>query len=663
MFNTKSTTKDNSTQAPNIPDWLRGSIRGVGTAYTNLGQRDPQEFVPGVSPLQNQAFAMGGSLAARYGAPQYTQPQQPQPQQPTQPQTGQGLFDSLGVKQPENIDFVDYGQANPDVAAAFDTLTPQMHSNIAQVMGIPSGVVNREQFYDYHNRTHGRFEPGRNRPGANSKTSMPTSATRSSPPPMIDTGGGAYRPGGDGNQMVQMGQPATSGGEIMDNGAIMEGQPSPIASAAQNPLQMYSDAADTARGVINAGPSQVGSAQTYNPSVVQAGQVQDLPGYDPAQAAQVALDQAPTIDGTSYDSQMIEAERAYEAARQAAAGYTPAEVQAQSLLTNLQDYMNPYINDVVDTSLAGFDEDRGRIEAQQAAAAARSGAFGGSRFGVQEGITQGELGRQRADLEAGLRSDAFNTGAGLSADDAGRRQSASAANAAARNAAEQQRLNAEMQRAQMMFTGAQGDQAVANDAARFGAESDFAASQANQQSMLTRLLNQGQLDRDVGLSNMDASNTARQFGAAQRGQQFLTQAGLDQDANLANQAASNRSAEFNANTINDLNRFNASQMDTALDRALRGADSLRTTGSTQEANERAAIGLLQALGADQRGIAQQQAVAPLSLLNSIGSGLANLPLDQITGISRSGTSTTRGVPGLLDYINTGLDLYGAFQGS
>jgi hypothetical protein len=745
MFNTSTQSSSFNASAPNIPDWLNNSIEGTGTAITNLGQRNPQDFVPGTSGLQQQAFGMASNLASRYGAPQpqyaqtaYSGGGQPQQtQQPQQPaSSGGGLFESLGVSAPETPDYNSYLQTYPDVMAAYNTLTPQQRRDIAQVIGEPSGQITPEQFGQFHYNQHGQSE-GRSPTG---KTSNPSAQVQSGFPGATHTGGGQYRPGSGENQMAVMGQqpPPPPQGQ----------QSQPGYSAAQNPLDMYSDAANTARSVINAGPNQVGSATTYNPAQAGTAQVQNLPGYTAAsaqntnlgpmaqsksaqvgqmqgynptmsgdaqlgqmqgynagQAGQVKLDPTQQISGTSYD------------AAQAQAG----NVQAQSLLTNLQDYMNPYINDVVDTTLAGYDENAGRIEAQQAAAAARNGAFGGSRYAVQEGITQGELARERAATESGLRSDAFNTGAGLSADDANRRQSASSTNAS------------------LQTQASLANQAAMNTARQFGAQSDFNAQQSNQQTDLSRLLSQGQLDRDVGLANQsatnsasefganaqnqgllsqlnadvsrslsdqsaandasqfganatnqgvltqagydqqtglanqdalnqglfqqfegdltsslanqNATNTASQFGASQTGQQYLTQAGLDQESGLYNAGQSNQAAQFNANSINDMNRFNASQADNALQRALSGADSLRSTGSTQEANERAAISLLEQLGGTQRGIAGEQANADIGLLSAITQMLGGLPLDQITGISGSGNESTSSSPGLLEYVN------------
>ena len=104
-------------------------------------------------------------------------------------------------------------------------------------------------------------------------------------------------------------------------------------------------------------------------------------------------------------------------------------LNASSLLENLGAYQNPYLKDVVDTTLNDYDVNSGKVRALQAAQAAQGGAFRGSRYALREANTEGELARGRAAAEAGLRSDAFNTAAGLSSQDADRRQSAGAFNA------------------------------------------------------------------------------------------------------------------------------------------------------------------------------------------------------------------------------------------
>ena len=115
-----------------------------------------------------------------------------------------------------------------------------------------------------------------------------------------------------------------------------------------------------------------------------------------------------------------------------------SSMTAASLLDNLDAYMNPYIDDVVNSSLANYDRESGKRGAELAARAAGTNAFAGSRYGVAEGEFNAVEGLKRALLESGLRSDAFNTGAALSGQDASRRQEASRYNAEASNMARAQ---------------------------------------------------------------------------------------------------------------------------------------------------------------------------------------------------------------------------------
>jgi hypothetical protein len=51
-----------------------------------------------------------------------------------------------------------------------------------------------------------------------------------------------------------------------------------------------------------------------------------------------------------------------------------------------QDFMSPYTQRVVDTTLQGYDQNAGMQQAQLAARGAANKGFGGSRFGVAEGV-------------------------------------------------------------------------------------------------------------------------------------------------------------------------------------------------------------------------------------------------------------------------------------
>lgn len=81
--------------------------------------------------------------------------------------------------------------------------------------------------------------------------------------------------------------------------------------------------------------------------------------------------------------------------------------QARGLLSGVGD-INPYLDKVVGSSLASFDDQAGRTAAGNAAAAAKNNAFGGSRYGILQSQQQADSDRNRALLESGLLSDAFN---------------------------------------------------------------------------------------------------------------------------------------------------------------------------------------------------------------------------------------------------------------
>jgi hypothetical protein len=108
---------------------------------------------------------------------------------------------------------------------------------------------------------------------------------------------------------------------------------------------------------------------------------------------------------------------------------TNTTANSASLLDNLKAYMSPYTNDVVRSTLAGFDQNAGMTQAQQALDLARSGAFGGSGAAITQSMTNQGLAMARAQQEAGLRDQAFNTGANLSNMDANRFQEANILNA------------------------------------------------------------------------------------------------------------------------------------------------------------------------------------------------------------------------------------------
>lgn len=96
-------------------------------------------------------------------------------------------------------------------------------------------------------------------------------------------------------------------------------------------------------------------------------------------------------------------------------GYQPGQVAAQGVTagslanTNLDPYMNPYVKDVVNTSMDNLEQQRQKAIMSNSSAASAAHAFGGGRAGVVDGVTNSETARQAGDLSANLYKSAFDT--------------------------------------------------------------------------------------------------------------------------------------------------------------------------------------------------------------------------------------------------------------
>lgn len=182
---------------------------------------------------------------------------------------------------------------------------------------------------------------------------------------------------------------------------------------------------------------------------------------------------------------------------------------AASLLDNLSAYQNPYINDVVSTSLQGFDDDAGRQKAALAAQGALSGAFGGSRFGLAANDLTNQLAKTRAATEAGLRSNAFDTAANLSNLDTDRRQAINIYNRDTEN-------GRSLAQAQLSAQTSQFNAAQQNAVSTAGMQNWQSA--ANQTAAAQNAVNLAQAGyfQDAGIRNSDAVN---QYTLAQAGWQ------------------------------------------------------------------------------------------------------------------------------------------------
>tara|TARA_Y100000004_G_scaffold65636_1_gene73664 strand:+ start:132 stop:953 length:822 start_codon:yes stop_codon:yes gene_type:complete len=81
----------------------------------------------------------------------------------------------------------------------------------------------------------------------------------------------------------------------------------------------------------------------------------------------------------------------------------PAGVEAGSI----EAFMSPYQQDVIETTLAEFDRQRGIARTAERDAAIRAGAFGGGREGILAGEAASRAEAQRAQLQAQLLAQGF----------------------------------------------------------------------------------------------------------------------------------------------------------------------------------------------------------------------------------------------------------------
>lgn len=94
----------------------------------------------------------------------------------------------------------------------------------------------------------------------------------------------------------------------------------------------------------------------------------------------------------------------------------------------MSDYENPYTDDVVNKTLASANDQRIQALMGNSDAATKAGAFGGSRHGIVDAVTNAESLKNMGLLESTLRSNGFNTALAAAQNDvAGRASSASAA--------------------------------------------------------------------------------------------------------------------------------------------------------------------------------------------------------------------------------------------
>jgi hypothetical protein len=191
----------------------------------------------------------------------------------------------------------------------------------------------------------------------------------------------------------------------------------------------------------------------------------------------------------------------------ASSDVTARDIAAQRGSQLLADYQNPYMKDVVDTSLADYDASA--AEARNALRAGNAGAFGNKRTGVAEGQFAADSSLGRGKLAADLRAGGFNTAAALGMQDADRALTADQSNQSARlqaalaNAGN--RLGADQFNAQQRLGAQQFNAEQGLGAQQFNISNDLAARRFNNEMQNQREM----FDVDAGYRGYEMRDNAR----------------------------------------------------------------------------------------------------------------------------------------------------------
>ena len=324
-----------------------------------------------------------------------------------------------------------------------------------------------------------------------------------------------------------------------------------------------------------------------------------------------------------------------------------------------QDYMSPYAQQAIDPTLRENQRQFDIASTGRQAAAARSGAFGGSRQAIEQSEAQRNLGTLQSNTQAqGMQNAYQNAQQQFNADQA-RRQQAQMSNQQAGLTVGQQNLGANLQ-TQALGSGQNLQTAMANltnqqqanvqntannlQAQGMNAEQAMRAALANQQAGLTvgqqnlqsqlqtQALGSGQ-SMQAQLANQGAYGQMQGLGMQQNlsaNQQAMQNAAQQAQYGLAGQQAGEASRQFGAN----YGLQNRQQ-------ALAAAGQLGALGQQQYTQQMGINAAQQAAGAQQQALEQSkinQAIQnyatqqqyPMMQLGMMSNMLRGLPMQSTT---------------------------------
>ena len=194
------------------------------------------------------------------------------------------------------------------------------------------------------------------------------------------------------------------------------------------------------------------------------------PGFDQAQAM--------AMRASNYTPQTVAAGQVNPAMVGAPARIGADQVSAGSLAeTDLNPYMNPYTQNVIGAGMQAIDTQRMQALNGNADAAIRNNAFGGSRHGVTEGITNAGAATAAGKLASDLQQQNFLNAQGQATADINRNFAAQGANQGAN-------LQAGQFNSQQGLQAGLANQNASNQGQQFNVSAALQAALANQNAGL-----------------------------------------------------------------------------------------------------------------------------------------------------------------------------------
>src|SRR5690606_22614627 len=152
--------------------------------------------------------------------------------------------------------------------------------------------------------------------------------------------------------------------------------------------------------------------------------------------------------------------------------------------TDLSQYMNPFTQNVIASGLSALDAQRMQALNQNGDAAARAGAFGGSRHRVGEGVTNSGAAAQAGSYAANLHYQNFMNAQGQAVADINRNLQAQgmnqSANLNASNATAGYNMQGSLANQQAQMAAALANQNASMQTNMFNAQNSLQAQLANQ---------------------------------------------------------------------------------------------------------------------------------------------------------------------------------------